>query len=91
MPGYWSDAVAIPTMKLATRTMVDLSKGFGRGTAIAAIACWVVALMEFIQLLKLMEMDDPTKSMDDNLCSKLGAQINRFCRVRVDVEPRQKF
>lgn len=60
----WNNEVRVPTTNLATSTMPALSDGFGRGTGIATITCWVVATMQFMNILRLMASDDPSQSTE---------------------------
>lgn len=71
----WSQKVALPTMRLVTHTMADLSKGFGHGTGIVAIMCWSVSFTQFIRILKIMQMDDAGLAVDQTVCGPLGVCV----------------
>ena len=49
--GVWTRTVAQPAIKLATHTMAELSGGWGMGTGIGAVVCWLAALGNTIELL----------------------------------------
>jgi hypothetical protein len=44
--------VAAPAIRLATRTMVQLSDGYGRPTGLLTLGFWVFALTQFVKFLK---------------------------------------
>eukprot|EP01043_Picozoa_sp_COSAG02_P056690 COSAG02_NODE_6761_length_3376_cov_5.293813_1_plen_459_part_00 len=47
----WTQRVAQPAIKLATHTMAELSGGWGNGTGIGALICWIQALGNAIELM----------------------------------------
>ena len=53
----WTATVATKTLALASHTMKHLSGGFGRGTGLAAIGCWLMALAKFTSFLELTTRD----------------------------------
>ena len=53
----WTATVATKTLALASHTMKHLSGGFGRGTGLAAVGCWLMALAKFSSFLELTTRD----------------------------------
>ena len=54
----WTAKVAKPAIKL-TSTMADLSVGWGRGTGVSFIVCWMFGASRFARLLDMMGDDEP--------------------------------
>ena len=65
----WTRTVAQPAIKLATHTMADLSDGWGKGTGIGAVICWMQALGHGVELMakihnKIWEAEGGRRAVD---------------------------
>lgn len=75
----WSAKVAAKATRLATHTMQDLSDGFGNGTGVATVMCWLMALAKLISLLKLIVQAEPVRSsFTDTFGPAVGAAWGHF-------------